>query len=402
MHIDEKSVYIVSAVRTPIGKFGGVFANIPAPELAAHAIRAAVERAGLTPKDIQAYVMGHVIQAGVGQHSARRAALLAGIPEHVNGFVVNMVCSSGMTAIWEAAKMIMMGEYEIVLAGGMESMSRAPLAIPPEARWGLKHLITREAKLIDLMAHDGLTDSWNWKLMGVEADEVAWENNAPREELDMIAYESHMRAAKATDEGWFKEEIVPVEVTLPKKGRITVEADEGIRRDTSPEKLARLPPAFTPKGPHTAGNSSQLSDGAAALVLASGRIVRELGLKPLARIVGFAWVGLKPEKFVYGTVEAAKALLEKLGWRPEDVDYWEANEAFAINIWLFYRAFPQVPKERVNPHGGAIAIGHPLGCTGARLVVSLINELRVHGGRRGVATLCHGTGGATAMAIELV
>ena len=398
----EDEVYIISIARTPIGKFGGIFSHVEAPTLASYAIRAAIERAGLTPNDIQAYVMGQAIQGGVGQHSARRAALLAGIPEHVNGFVVNMVCSSGMVAIWEAYKMIKMEEYDIVVAGGMESMSRAPLALPPEARWGMKHLVTREAKIIDLMVFDGLTDSWNWKLMGVEADEIAWENNVPREELDEIAYRSHIRAIKATEEKIFQDEIVPVEVEIPKRGRIVVEEDEGIRRDTNIEKLQKLPPVFTPKGPHTAGNSSQLSDGASALVLASGRIVEEIGLEPLARIAGFAWVGLKPEKFVYGAIEAAKKLLRKLGWSTRDVDLWEVNEAFAINIWLFQKVFPEVSIEHVNPFGGAIALGHPLGCTGARIVVTLINALRRHGLRRGIATLCHGTGGGTALAIEVV
>jgi len=392
-------IYIVSAVRTPIGKFLGSFSNVPAPELAAIAAKEAMKRAGIDPKDVDFYAFGNVIGAAVGQNPARRAALLAGVPYEVDGFTVNLVCSSGMMAIIDAVRAFKAGDAKIALVGGMENMTRAPLCLPPEARTGIKHLIGRDAKLIDTMVLDGLTDAWNWKLMGVEADMTAKKYGAKREELDMIAYESHMRAAKATDEGIFAKEIVPVEVKT-KKGTVVVDKDEGIRRDTSPEKLARLPPAFTPDGVHTAGNSSQLSDGAAALVLAPEEVVNEYGLKPIARILGYDIVGLKPEDFVEAPVPGIKRISEKLGVKPDDWDLYEVNEAFAISLWLPHHLLG-IPYERMNVHGGAIALGHPLGASGARIVVTLINALKTHNKSRGVATLCHGTGGGSTLAIEV-
>ncbi len=392
-------IYIVSAVRTPIGKFLGSFSNIPAPELAAIAIKEAVKRAGLEPKDVDYYALGNVIGAAVGQNPARRAALLAGIPYQIDGFTVNMVCSSGMMSIIDAVRAIKLGEAKIALTGGMENMTRAPLCLPPEARTGFKHLIGRQANLIDTMVLDGLTDAWNWRIMGEEADATAKKYGAKREELDEIAYNSHMRAAKATDEGIFAKEIVPVEVKT-RKGTVIVDKDEGIRRDTSIEKLARLPPAFTPDGVHTAGNSSQLSDGAAALILAPEKIVNEYGLKPIARILGYDVVGLKPEDFVEAPVPGIRRISEKLGVKPDDWDLYEVNEAFAISLWLPHHLLG-IPYDRMNVHGGAIALGHPLGASGARIVVTLINALKTHNKSKGVATLCHGTGGGTTLAIEV-
>ncbi len=394
-----KDVYVISAVRTPIGKFLGSFSNVPAPELGAIAAKEAIKRAGIEPKDIDYYSFGNVIGAAVGQNPARRVALLAGIPYEVDGFTVNMVCSSGMMSIIDAIRTFKAGDAKIALVGGTENMTRAPLCLPQEARTGIKHLIGREAKLIDTMVLDGLTDAWNWKLMGEEADMTAKKYGAKREELDMIAYESHMRAAKATDEGIFAKEIVPVEVKT-RKGTVIVDKDEGIRRDTSPEKLAKLPPAFTPDGVHTAGNSSQLSDGAAALILAPENVVEEYGLKPIARIIAYDIVGLKPEDFVEAPVPSIKRVSEKAGVKPDDWDLYEVNEAFAISLWLPHHLLG-IPYERMNVHGGAIAIGHPLGASGARIVVTLINALKTHNKSRGVATLCHGTGGGTAIALEV-
>ncbi|HIH90742.1 TPA: thiolase family protein [Desulfurococcaceae archaeon] len=392
-------IYIISAVRTPIGKFLGSLSGIPAPDLAAIAAKEAIKRAGIEPKDVDFYAFGNVIGAAVGQNPARRTALLAGIPYEVDGHTVNLVCSSGMMAMIDAIRAFKAGDAKIALVGGMESMSRAPLCLPPEARSGIKHLVGREAKLIDTMVLDGLTDSWNWQLMGVEADMTAKKYGAKREELDWIAYQSHMRAAKATDEGIFEKEIVPIEVKT-KKGVVTIKSDEGIRRDTSPEKLAKLPPAFTPDGVHTAGNSSQLSDGAAALIMAPEEVVNEYGLKPVARVLAYDIVGLKPEDFVEAPVPGIKRISEKVGVKPDDWDLYEVNEAFAISLWLPHHLLG-IPYERMNVHGGAIAIGHPLGASGARIVVTLINALKTHNKSRGVATLCHGTGGGSTLAIEV-
>ncbi len=394
------NIYIISAVRTPIGRFLGSLSSFHPTELAAAAGREAIERAGITSKDIDYYIFGNSIGCALGQNPARRAALLMGIPEDVNGFTLNMVCSSAMMAIISAIHAMKANESKLALVGGMESMSRAPLCLPPEARQGLKHLIMRDAKLIDTMVLDGLTDSWNWKLMGIEADALAKEYGATREELDRIAYESHMRAAKATENNLFRDEIVPIEVKT-KKGTIVVDKDEGIRYDTSLEKLAKLPPAFTNDGLHTAGNSSQLSDGAAALVLATEEVVKELGLRPLARIIGYAWVGVKPERFVEAPVPAIKKMLNKLNMKLNDFDYFEINEAFAVSNFIAYKALG-IDYDRMNVFGGAIALGHPLGCSGARIVVTLINVLKKKGGKRGIASLCHGTGGGTAVAIELI
>ncbi|UXD21721.1 acetyl-CoA acetyltransferase [Ignicoccus pacificus DSM 13166] len=395
-----EDVYIVSAVRTPIGKFLGSFSKIPAPELLAIAAKEAMKRANVEPKDVDFYAFGNVIGAAVGQNPARRAALLAGVPPEVDGYTVNMVCSSGMLSIIDAIRAFRAGDAKIALVGGTENMTRAPLCLPQDARTGIKHLIGRQANLIDTMVLDGLTDAWNWRIMGEEADMTAKKYGAKREELDWIAYQSHMKAAKATDEGIFAREIVPVEVKT-RKGTVVVDKDEGIRRDTSIEKLAKLPPAFLPDGVHTAGNSSQLSDGAAALVVAPESVVNEYGLKPIARILGYDIVGLKPEDFVEAPVPGIKRISEKLGVKPDDWDLYEVNEAFAISLWLPHHLLG-IPYERMNVHGGAIAIGHPLGASGARIVVTLLNALQTHNKSRGVATLCHGTGGGTTIAVELV
>ncbi|MET1102261.1 MAG: thiolase family protein [Pyrodictiaceae archaeon] len=399
MSSSPREVYIVSAVRTPIGRFGRSLAALDAVDLGAIVIREAVERAGLTPKDIDFVFMGHVIRAGTGQDTARQAAVKAGIPIDRDAITVDMVCSSGMAAVMMASMMIKSGEADIVVAGGMESMSRAPFVIPADARWGIRHLITRRMELIDAMYHDGLFDSIAGLGMGPEADKVAKEHGYTREELDRIAYESHMRAAKAQEQGLVKDELVVVD-TVKNGVRVYLDHDEGVRPDTSLEKLARLPPAFSSDGLHTAGSSSQISDGAAALVVASREKVEELGLKPVARILGYAWAALDTWRFVEAPVYAVKKLLGKLGMRLEDFDYFENNEAFAVSS-LVYRDMLGVSLDKVNVFGGAIALGHPIGCTGARIIVTLINVLRKKGGKRGIASLCHGLGGGTAIAIEL-
>ena len=390
-------VFIVDGVRTPVGKFGRSLKDFTAVDLAAFAIRRLLDRVGLEPSSVEFVVMGHVIRAGTGMNTARQAALKAGIPRTVDAMNVDMVCASGMAAIITAAQYIKAGSYDLIVAGGMESMSQAPFMIDSSVRWGVRHLILREMKLVDAMVHDGLYDVTLGKVMGEEADMTAKEYGATREELDWIAYESHMRAAKAWDSGLMKRYVEPFEAN----GKAILDYDEGIRRDTSLEKLARLPPAFSPDGLHTAGNSSQLSDGAAAVLVASERAVRELGMKPKAELKGFSYVGIDTWRFPYAPIEAVKKLLSRVGWELGDVDYWENNEAFAVNSFLMNR-FLGVPYEKLNVHGGAIAIGHPLGMSGARITLELINVLETHGGRRGVASICHGLGGAAALALELV
>ena len=392
-----REVVILSAVRTPIGRFGGKLKDFKPQDLGAIVIREAVKRAGVDPKDVGIVYMGHVIRAGHGQNTARQAAIKAGIPPEVDNVTVDLVCSSGMMAIINAAQGIMVGDFDIAVAGGMESMSYSYLAIDPSVRWGIRFLLGREMKLVDCMYYDGLTDPIAGRVMGDETEDVIERWGITREELDNIAYMSHMRAAEATDKGYFKNEIVPIE--LP--GGEVFDYDEGIRRDTSLEKLAKLKPAFRPNGKLTAGNSSQISDGAAALVLASADKARELGLKPIAKIIGYSWAGIESERFNEGPLPATEKLLKKMGVDVNYFDLFEVNEAFASNNVLFNRRFG-VPYDRINVFGGAIALGHPVGCSGARIVVTLINALRVKGLKRGLATLCHGTGGGTSLAVELL
>ncbi|MGC9071719.1 MAG: thiolase family protein [Acidilobus sp.] len=392
-----RNVYIVDGVRVPVGKFGGAYKDVLAVDLAAFTLRELLSRVDLKSSEIDMVIYGHVIRAGTGMDTARQAAIKAGVPEHIDSMTVDMVCASGTAAIITAANYIAAGSYNVIVAGGMESMSMAPFLIPPSARWGVRHLIGREWKLIDSMVYDGLWDVMLNKIMGEEADLTAKEYKAPRDELDRVSFESHMRAAKAWDSGAMNDFVIPYE----KNGKVILDHDEGIRRDTSIEKLKALPYAFTPDGPHTAGSSSQLSDGAASLLIASEDAVKSLGLKPLAKIVGFAYHAVETWRFPAAPIGAIKRLLEDVGWAKDVVDYWENNEAFAINSYILHTELG-VPYDRFNMHGGAIAIGHPLGMSGARITLELINVLRRHGGKRGIASICHGLGGAAALAIELI
>ena len=392
-------IVIAGFVRTPIGKFGGALKDVKTPHLAAFVIKKLLERTGLTGKEVDEVVFGSTLQGGMGQNLARYAALLAGLPVEVSAYTVNRVCSSGMQAIIEAYREIAVGDASVVIAGGAESMSTPPICLPDDARWGLRHFIGRRAELRDLMVYDGLTDPSNGLLMGEEAELVAREHKITREELDWVAYESHMRAWRATENRWF-EEMEPIDGELGGV-RVKLDRDEGIRPDTTLEKLAKLKPAFRPDGVLTAGNSSQLSDGAAALLLTTEEKAKELGLKPVARILGYSWHMVEPWRFVEAPLYAVQKLLKKLGMGINDFDYFENNEAFAVNNVLFHRFF-NMPYDRLNVFGGAIALGHPLGASGARIVTTLISVLRRMGGRRGIAALCHGTGGGTALAIELV
>jgi len=392
-------IVIAGFVRTPIGKFGGALKDVKTPHLAAFVIKKLLERTGLSGKEVDEVVFGSTLQGGMGQNLARYAALLAGLPVEVSAYTVNRVCSSGMQAIIEAYREIAVGDASVVIAGGAESMSTPPICLPDDARWGLRHFIGRRAELRDLMVYDGLRDPSNGLLMGEETELVAREHKITREELDWVAYESHMRAWRATENKWF-EEIEPIDGELGGV-HVKLDRDEGIRPDTTLEKLAKLKPAFRPDGVLTAGNSSQLSDGAAALLLTTEEKAKELGLRPMARILGYSWHMVEPWRFVEAPLYAVQKLLKKLGMGINDFDYFENNEAFAVNNVLFHRFF-NVPYDKLNVFGGAIALGHPLGASGARVVTTLISVLRRMGGRRGIAALCHGTGGGTAIAIELV
>lgn len=389
-------VYIASAVRTPIGKFGGVFKDISPVDLGAIVIKEALKRANVDPKRVDIVIMGNILRAAFGQDLARQAAVKAGIPYEIDGYSVDMVCSSGMMSIINAAELIRTGDADIVVAGGMESMSQAALAIRSQVRWGIKMLMGKQLEFIDTMLMDGLTDPFNMKLMGEEADMVAKAHNITRQELDEVAYQSHKRATEATEKGLFSSEIVPVEVN----GTL-VTRDEGIRPDTSLDKLSKLKPAFTADGFHTAGNSSQISDGASALVLMSERAVKEFGVDPLAKVLGFSWAGIESWRFTEAPIFAVRKLLQKLNMDISKFDYFENNEAFAVNNVLVNR-YLGIPYDRLNVFGGAIALGHPIGASGARIVTTLINVLSKMKGERGIASICHGTGGATAIAIELL
>lgn len=393
-----QDVYIVTAVRTPIGKFGGALKDYSPVDLAAHAMKAALERAGVEGKDLDGYIFGNVLRGGHGQLIPRQAALKAGIPKEVDGLAVDMVCSSGMISVMTAATMIRAGEADLLLTGGVESMSQAGFYLSARARWGYKFLLGAPEQLVDLLLYDGLTDPMSGEAMGEQTERLAAEHGITREELDEIALMSHRRAAEATERCYFADEIVPITYRERRETK-TLDRDEGIRPDTTREALAALKPAFRKDGVLTAGNSSQISDGAAALLLASRAAVERYGLRPIARLLGGAWAAGEPWRFPEAPVPAVRRLLDRLDRRIEDFDLFENNEAFAINSILFHRMLG-VPYEKLNVHGGAIALGHPIGCSGARIIVTLVHALRRHNGTLGLAAICHGTGGGTAVAVE--
>ncbi|HAJ38416.1 MAG TPA: acetyl-CoA C-acyltransferase [Chloroflexi bacterium] len=393
--------YIVAATRTAIGKFGGALKEVSPVDLAAHVMKAAVSRAGIAPEQLDLYIFGNILKHGHGQLLPRHAALKAGIPAAVDGYAVDMLCSSGMMSVMNAAMTIRAGEADLVLAGGVESMSQAGFVLSARARWGYKLLIGGATEqLQDAMLVDGLTDPLTGELMGEETERLCAEHGVTRGELDEVAHLSNARAAGATTTGKFAAEIAPLEIADRKK-TVILTNDEGIRADTTRESLAALRPAFGKEGVLTAGNSSQLSDGAAALVLASDKAVRQYGLKPIARILGSAWAGVESWRFVEGPVPAVRKLMSKLNADVSSFDLVENNEAFALNNVLLRRLLG-VSYEKMNVHGGAIALGHPIGASGARILVTLVHALHTHGKVRGLATLCHGVGGATAVAVEAV
>ena len=391
-------VFIVSAARTPIGRFGGVLKELSPADLGAHVMKTVLDRAAIEGKDLDLYIMGNILRAGHGQLVPRQAAIKAGIPQEVDGYAVDMVCSSGMMSVMNAATAIKAGEADLILAGGIESMSQAGFFLSHKARWGYRLLMGAPEQLRDTLLHDGLTDPIAEGLMGALTERLVIEWEISRKKLDEVAYYSHKRAADATSRGFFRKEIEPMEVHTPKE-TISLDYDEGIREDTSLKGLAKLPPAFHKDGMLTVGNSSQISDGAAALIVASEQAVKQHNLKPLARVLGGTWAAGESWRYVEAPITAVKKLLDKLDKGSDDFDLYENNEAFAVNTVLFSKLLG-IDFERLNVNGGSIALGHPLGCTGARIIVTLLNALEERDAKNGIATLCHGTGGATAIAIE--
>jgi acetyl-CoA C-acetyltransferase len=396
MSDDFNQAVIVSAVRTPIGRFQGTLAGLSASDLGAVAVRAAVERAGIDPASVDEVLMGNVVLAGQGQAPARQAAIKAGLPPTVGATTVNKICGSGLKTVMLASAMIAAGDGEVFVAGGMESMNNGPYVLP-KARFGYR---LGDGKLVDAMVHDGLWCAFENQHMGNAAEWIAREYDLTREELDEYAYGSHQRAIAAIDAGRFADEIVPVEVPQRKKAPFVFDTDEVPRRDTSLEKLARLKPAFQPDGIVTAGNAPGITDGAAAVVVMSVARARVLGVQPLARIVAYDQAAVEPLEVFSAPIFAVRKLLSKTGTTVNDYDLIEVNEAFASQTLADGRALG-MDWEKVNVNGGAIAMGHPVGCSGTRVLVTLIYALRQRGLARGLATLCLGGGEAVAMAIEL-
>ncbi len=385
-----EEVVLASGVRTALGKFGRAFMNVPAQKLGAKVIKEAVNRACIQMHEVEEVIMGNVISAGLGQNPARQAAIYAGLPPEIGSFTVNKVCGSGLKAVMLAAQSIKAGDAEIIVAGGMENMSSAPHLIR-SLRWGMKF---GDTSITDSMVYDGLWDVYNNYHMGITGERIAEKYGITREEADEFALGSHQKAKRAIDSGKFKEEIIPVEV----QGE-AIDKDEGVRDDTSLEKLAKLPPVFKKDGILTAGNSSQISDGAAALVVTSGRKADGMGVKPLARIIGYATGGTKPEDVMEAPIPTVKKLLSMTGFTMDDIDLVEHNEAYASASITIMRELNIAP-EKFNVNGGAIALGHPIGCSGARILVTLLYALKERGLRRGLATLCLGGGNAVAMIVE--
>ena len=389
-----EEVVILSANRTPIGKFGKALANIKATDLGALTVREAVRRAGIEPTDVDECIMGNVISAGQGQNPARQAAVNGGLPVEIGSFTVNAVCGSGMKAAMLAADSIKAGEYNCIVVGGMENMSAAPYLMPG-ARFGYR---MNDQVVKDSMVFDGLWDIFNNKHMGFTGEIVADRFNVTREDADQLSYESHIKAAKATKSGAFKDEILPVKIKQ-KKEEIVFDTDEGIREDTTVEVLSKLKPAFKEDGKVTAGNSSQISDGASALVVASASFAKEHGLKPLATIEAYGERGVLPELIMEAPIPTTRHVLKKAGMTIDDIDLFEHNEAFATASCAVKKEL-NVPDEIFNVNGGAVALGHPIGCSGARVLTTLIYALKNRNKDVGCGTLCLGGGNAVTMIVR--
>jgi acetyl-CoA C-acetyltransferase len=387
---------IISAVRTPSGKFLGALKTLQAPQLGAAVVREAVSRAGVDPAAVEECIMGNVLSAGVGQAPARQAALNGGLSNSVAALTINKVCGSGLKAVMLAAQGIALGDIDVAVAGGMESMSNAPYLLS-RAREGLR---MGDANLVDSMIHDGLWCAFERCHMGMSGEHVAEIYDVPREEQDRYAAGSHRKAACAAAAGRFAAEIVPVEVLQPKSSPLVIDRDETIRPDSTVDVLGALKPAFKKDGSVTAGNAPGVNDGAAALVVMSEERATALGATPMARIAGYATSGIAPKLLLMTPVESIRKLLRRIGWRLEDVDLFEINEAFAAQMVAIIKELG-LDAARVNVNGGAIALGHPIGASGARVLTTLLYAMKERGARRGIASLCLGGGNGVALAVEM-
>ena len=396
-----QDVYIVSAVRSAIGKYAGTLVNTSPVDLAAHTMKAVVDRAGIEAGALDFYIFGNILKHGHGQLLPRHAAIKAGIPDSVDGYALDMLCSSGMMSTMNGANMIKTGDVDLVMVGGVESMSQSGFLMPYTARYGYGlSAFGGPLTMKDVLLDEGLTDPMTNELMGAQTDRLAADYSVSREELDEVAYLSNSRAHAATEAGHFAKEIAPMEIKV-RRDVISFATDEGVRPETTMESLAKLRPAFGKEGKLTAGNSSQISDGAAAMILASKKAVAEYGLTPIAKLSGAAWAAGAPWRFVEAPVPAIKKLVGKLDMSLDDIDLFENNEAFALNNVLLRKEL-EISYDKINIYGGAIAMGHPIGCSGARIIVTLLNALGNEGGTHGIASLCHGTGGGTAVAVEML
>ena len=393
---DTREAVIVSAARTPTGKFQGSLKGFTAPELGAIAIKEAVKRAGVDPAKVDEVIMGCVVQAGVGQAPARQAAIKAGLPPEVSALTINMVCGSGLRAVALAAQSVKLGDMDFVVAGGMESMSNIPYAMPG-ARDGYR---MGNQQVLDLMIHDGLWCPFeNWH-MGNTGEVVADKHQITRETQDQFAYDSHRKAAEAHAKGYFKDEIIPIEIPQKKGDPIVFDYDEPVRQDTTVEALAKLRPAFKKDGGTvTAGNAPGVNDGGSALVVTSSDKASELGVEPLARVVSYAVSGIEPKLIMLAPVEGVRRAVAKAGWDLKDVELFELNEAFSVQALGVVRELG-IDPELVNVNGGAVAIGHAIGNSGGRVLTTLLYEMKRRGVKKGVAALCLGGGNSVAMAVE--
>ena len=388
-------IVIVAAARTAVGKFGGALAKTPAPELGATVLKALLERARLSGEQVGEVILGQVLQAGAGQNPARQALIKAGLPHAVPALTINAVCGSGLKAVMLAAQAVATGDSEIVVAGGQENMSLAPHVLP-NSREGQR---MGDWKLVDSMINDGLWDVYNQYHMGITAENVAKKYGVTREQQDALALASQQKAAAAQEAGRFRDEIVPVVIPQKKGDPIRFEADEFINKKTSAEALAGLRPAFDKTGSVTAGNASGINDGAAAVVVMSAAKAKSLGLEPLARIASYASAGIDPAYMGMGPVPASTKALQRAGWKAADLDLLEINEAFAAQACAVHKEMGW-DTSKVNVNGGAIAIGHPIGASGCRILVTLLHEMKRRGAKKGIASLCIGGGMGVALAVE--
>jgi acetyl-CoA C-acetyltransferase len=388
---------IAGAVRTPIGRFLGGMKGFSAPQLGARTIQESIRRAGILPESVGEVIMGNVVQAGLGQNPARQAALRGGLPPTVAAMTVNKVCGSGLKSVVLASQAVLLGDQEVVVAGGMESMSNAPYLMKG-AREGYR---MGHGQVLDSMISDGLWDAYENYHMGCTGENVAEKYDISRRMQDEYAFNSHKKALAAMDGGKFKAEIVPLEIPQKKGASLMFDTDEGPRRDTTLEILSKLKPAFKPDGTVTAGNAPGVNDGACAMVVLSEAAAARLRVTPQAEVVAHATSGLEPKWVMMAPVSAVEAVLKKTGWKREQVDLYELNEAFSVQAVALVRELKLAP-ERVNVNGGAVALGHPIGASGARILTTLLHALKERGGKKGIAALCLGGGNAVAMAVQLV